>query len=150
MLPKVRKRGVAPPGNICEYIHLLGIYTCKLTCPCLVLHSRGGHPHRPAYLPNFEIRSLTLFKCMSIGAPNWCTLWAMCVFAYVSTYIYIYCELRVAGIFWQGRACGNVFMALRARSWFLKSCVFPVLVRHQRHQAASRVGRMWARNEGMG
>ena len=68
MLPKVRKRGVAPPGNICEYVHLLSIYTCKVTCPFLVLHSRGGHPHRPAYLPNFEIRSLTLFKCMSIGA----------------------------------------------------------------------------------
>ena len=29
VLPKFRKRGVAPPGNICEYIHLLGIYHGK-------------------------------------------------------------------------------------------------------------------------
>ena len=60
--------GVAPHGDICEYIHLLGTYTCRLTAPFLLLHSRGGHPYRPAYLPNFDKRSLTISKCMSIGA----------------------------------------------------------------------------------
>ena len=68
VLPRLRTRGVAPHGDICEYTHLLGIYTCKLTAPFLLLHSLGGHPYRPAYLPNFDKRSLTLFKCMSIGA----------------------------------------------------------------------------------
>ena len=65
---RLPKRNVASVGNIeRSYLHLLGIYNCKLNTPCLVLHCRGGCPYRQAYLPSFDLRSRTLSKCMSIG-----------------------------------------------------------------------------------
>ena len=68
VLPRLRQKGVAPPGDICVYIHLFGICTYKLTAPFFLLHFLGGHPYRPAYLPNFDKRSVTMPTCMSIGA----------------------------------------------------------------------------------
>ena len=42
-----------------HFLRACGHYLCMI---------RGGHPYRPAYLPNFDKRSLTISKCMFIGA----------------------------------------------------------------------------------
>ena len=60
VLPRLREGSVEPPGNICVYIHLLGIYNYKLTSHFFLLHFLGWHPYRPAYLPNFAKRSPTI------------------------------------------------------------------------------------------
>ena len=52
----------------CIYLYIFGYILVFFLAPFLLLHSRGGHPYRPAYLPNFDKRSLTISKCMSIGA----------------------------------------------------------------------------------
>ena len=44
------------------------MYTYKMTTHCLLSQACGEHPYRPAYLPNFDKRSLTISRCMSIGA----------------------------------------------------------------------------------
>jgi hypothetical protein len=41
VLPKLREGSVDPPGNICVYIQLLGIYNYKLTAPSFLLQFLG-------------------------------------------------------------------------------------------------------------
>jgi hypothetical protein len=55
-------------NHIMDFTQVSHINPDTLTAPFLLLHSLGGHPYRPAYLPNFDKRSLTISKCMSIGA----------------------------------------------------------------------------------